>query len=403
MSQYILTSLIILLFGLAVVCVAQIKKSKKLSGENTFLRLINAASIGGYYFWRKDGNVEEISPALIYMLKLRAGDENFSVIADEFGELKSELLRKLESLKSGEAENLIFSGQVIIHEEKKEIHCVGCAILDDNKDTVIGVILWFFDVSEYTNKIKDLTLQKKRLTKEIREYAGIFNTIPIPIWKRDSDFKITFCNFVYSKFVGSEGNDISSQQIPELDQSLQKLSIIARDHGRPLKMKKHLVIDGERRFFNITEMAIKNSEEILGFAYDITDQDEIEKELARHISTNSDLLENSSSAVAIYSPDKKLRFYNNAFVNLWELEVKWLDKHPTYGEIIEFLHENSQLPDQSDFKKFFADQMQLFQRVTKTQEDIMHLPDGKSIRVIIIPDALGGLLFVYEDIKGTAT
>ena len=381
---------------LALLCVLQFAKIRTLSRGNKFSKLINSASIGGYYFWQQDGDIEEVSPALIHILNLRAGDENFSAICSEFGELKAELIAQVELLKSGKTQQMRFSGQIYVHKAQKEIKCVGCSVLDENNGSIAGVILWFFDMSEYLHKIKELALQKDRLTKEIRDYSLIFNTIPIPIWKRDGDFKITFCNFIYSKLVGSEGDHISNQKIPELDQSMQMLSLVARGYGKPLKMKKHLVINGERKFYNITEMEIKNSNEILGFAYDITDQDAIEKELARHISTHADFLEHSSSAVAVYSQDKKLRFYNDAFVKLWGLEVKWLAKNPTYAQIIKLLHERQKLPAQANFNKFAAEQVKLFQIVTKTQEDIMHLPDGKSLRVIIIPDALGGLLFVYE-------
>lgn len=393
---YFLLSLLFL--AISAICVLQFFRIKHLTNECEFVALINSASIGGYYAWRKKGNSEETSAALISMLRLNTASKGFKEIADVFGDTKAELLQKFEDLKNGKVENIRFCGQIMLQDEVKEIQCIGCAILDENTYTVIGITLWFFDVSSYVNQIKNLSLHNTQLIKEIKEYSSIFNTLPIPIWKRDNDFKIRFCNFVYSKFVDSEASNISNAEIPELDHSLNNLSRIARDNGRQLKMKKHLVVGGERKLYNITEMTIKNSTEVLGFAYDITDQDEIEKELARHISAHADLLESSSSAMAVYGPDTKLRFYNNAFVNLWGLRIKWLDTNPTYGEILEVLREKRKLPEQADFKQFRKEQMMLFHDITKPHEDLVHLPDGKAIRIIAIPHALGGLLFAYEDI-----
>lgn len=387
----------IIFIAMAVTCVWQAFKIKQITADNAFTSLVNSASIGGYYIWKLQGNIEKISPALMAILNLRATCNNFNSLADIFGDDKEELLQKFNELKNLTTETFIFNGHTI-HDSKK-IQCVGYSIIDKNSDKIVGIIIWFFDISQCSNQIETLNITNDLLTNQTKELESVINTLPIPIWKRDSDFVIRFCNFVYSEFVGSEGeNNNNNQTIPELDPSLQSLSMIAKNNGRTLRMKKHVVIDGKRRFFNITEMPIKHSDEILGFAYDITDQDEIEKELARHISAHADLLESSSSAMVIYGPDTKLKFYNNAFVNLWNLRTNWLDTKPTYGEILEVLREKRKLPEQADFKQFRKEQMMLFQDITKPQEDLIHLPDGKAIRTIAIPHALGGLLFAYEDV-----
>ncbi len=337
-----------LLFGaMLVVAVAQFLKIRQLKKEALFAELINSASVGGYYTWQKNGDIEKFSPTLISMFRLSAGSYNFAAIGEIFGDLEDELLTKVTDLKNGKSESFHFTGKVLLQDFEKEFQCIGCAIINESDYIVTGIVIWFFDVSPYTQQINNLSLQTTQLNRELKEYASIFNTLPMPIWKRNHDYKIRFCNFVYSKFVDGEGDNTNGSEIPELDQSLHSLSVLARDNGRALRMKKHLVVQGERRFFSITEMAIKNSDEVLGFAYDITDQDEIEKELARHISAHADLLESSSSAMAVYGPDTKLRFYNNAFVNLWGLRVKWLDTNPTYGEILEVLREKRKLPEQA--------------------------------------------------------
>lgn len=389
---------LLLIIAMAAICIALFLKIKELKKNCELYRLITSASVGGYYLWADNGKISQLSPSLISMLSLYSNDSEFSVIAKLFGDKKLQILKYFEDLKDGNIEGFNFSGTVKTPNYSKEIQCAGCSIIDNKTYALKGIIIWFFDVSEYIQQIARLESQNTQLASEIKEYSQIFNTIPIPIWKRDNNLKIKFCNSIYNKFVDNEHNNINESRIPELDQSLQHLSMIAMENNRPLSMKKHLVINGERQFYSINEIAIKNNNGLLGFAYNITDQDEIEKELARHVSAHANLLESSSSAMAVYGADTKLKMYNNAFVNLWGFKIKWLDSHPTYAEILEYLREKRKLPEQADFNKFRKEQMMLFQDITKTHEDIMHLPDGKSIRTIVIPHALGGLLFAHEDV-----
>lgn len=376
-------------------CILKVLQFKR---DAALYKLVSLSSVGGYYIWRREGNYKEVSPSLTSMLMMRLPNFDLNDIAELFPKEKETILGEFKKLKNGALESTHISAVANLSECNKDIQIIGSTVLDKKTLQVNSVILWFYDLTSYTSQIRHFSSQNNMLTKEVREYSGIFNTIPIPIWKRGSDYKIQFCNLIYSQFVKGENDNLSSHEIAELDQSLHDLSILARSNNRPLRMKKHMVVQGERRFYNITEMLIKNSEETIGFAYDITDQDEIEKELARHISAHADLLESSSSAIAVYGPDTKIKFYNNAFVNLWGLKIKWLDTNPTYGEILEVLREKRTLPEQADFKQFRKEQMMLFHDVTKTHEDIMHLPNGKSIRIIVIPHALGGLLFAYEDV-----
>src|SRR5690606_9905045 len=126
------------------------------------------------------------------------------------------------------------------------------------------------------------------------------------------------------------------------------------------------------------------SDEIVGLACDISEQDEVERELARHISAHSDLLESSSGAIAIYGSDTRLKFYNKSFSVLWNLKEKWLDSKPTYGEVLEVLRENRKLPEQADFSSFRREQIAFFRDLIKPHNESMHLPDGRALKVIVI-------------------
>ncbi|MCE3231841.1 MAG: divL [Rickettsiaceae bacterium] len=357
--------------------------------------IINSASIGGYYYCDSKGN-EEFSLNLIKILGLQSRIKNFLQFVKIFNADAKNLTDLLAKLQSGERENFIINCKCKIDEQVKHIQCFGNRVDTDSGD-ISGAIIWFYDVSEYTEEIKKLTSHYNNVKNEAKDYIDIFNALPIPVWLRNSDFTIHHCNLMYSQMVNANDVNISEGAIPDLDENLRQMSQMAFKNKRVLHMKKHMVVNGERRFFDISESAVTGGDGIIGFASDITNQENIEKELGRHISAQADLLESSSSAMAIYGADTKLRFYNNAFVKLWGLNEKFLNSKPTYLEVLEALREKRKLPEQADFKKFRNEQMQLFTDLFTTHDEFFYLPDGKALRVIVIPHALGGLLFSYED------
>src|SRR3546814_4674597 len=57
----------------------------------------------------------------------------------------------------------------------------------------------------------------------------------------------------------------------------------------------------------------------------------------------------SKSAIAIFGPDKRLKFFNQAYVSLWNFEESWLESEPTLAELLEDLRERRRLPEYADF------------------------------------------------------
>lgn len=358
--------------------------------------VINLASLGGYYYWDKSSRSEEFSLNLISLFNLHKKSTQFSHFVELFDSDKEKLIDLFEGLKRSESESFSFKGKVKISGKSNYIECVGNRI-DNEFGKVSGIVIWFYNISEYENKVKTLTAQNKTLKSEVRDYSNILNSLSFPIWKREEDSHITYCNVTYMNCVDEKNSISKDDEIPELDSKIAELSKKSLQEDGKFNAKKHIIINGERRLFDINESKMKGGHDIVGVAYDVNEQEVIQKELERHVSAHDDLLESSSSAMAIYGPDTELKFYNNAFVKLWGLKDKWLESSPTYSEVLELFREQRKLPEQADFKKFRDEQMKMFKNLIEPHNDFFYLPDGRTLRVIVIPHALGGLLFAYED------
>ena len=110
------------------------------------------------------------------------------------------------------------------------------------------------------------------------------------------------------------------------------------------------------------------------------------------------MLENIAVAIAIYGPDTRLTFFNAAFARLWNLEEDWLGSEPTLDEVLERLRERRRLPEHADFRAFKQQQRAMFTSLIDPQEELMHLPDERTLRLVVTPHPFGGLIFAYEDV-----
>ena len=223
------------------------------------------------------------------------------------------------------------------------------------------------------------------------------------MWRRRrSDLALMDCNRAYAEAVNAtvavalaEGRELGAGVVP---QGGRELAAKARQTGALAAGSYHIVIAGSRRLVEIRETPLGPDGDIVGFARDLTDLENKEAELARHIAAHAEVLENIAVAIAIYSADTRLTFFNTAFARLWNLEEDWLATEPTLDEILERLRERRRLPEHADFRSFKKQQRAMFTSLLVPQEELLHLPDERTLRLVMSPHPFGGLIFAYEDV-----
>ncbi len=243
-----------------------------------------------------------------------------------------------------------------------------------------------------------LQIENEALKHDVQRYSNIINLSYNPIWLRDDSLKIIYCNLAFAEVAEETTEKVVELGDLELYKGHRNLAEKAWDTGQEQSISRHIIVNGERRLYRIRELPSYQDGTVTGYATDITEQEQAQEEVERHVSAQRDLLESSTSAMAIYGKDMRLKFYNFAFVSLWKLDEEWLDTEPTYGEMLEMLREKRRLPEQANFPQFKQQHLKMFTDLIEPEEEFFYLPDGKILRVIAIPHALGGVLFAYEDV-----
>lgn len=238
----------------------------------------------------------------------------------------------------------------------------------------------------------------ENLKRDVRDLSTIINTVEHPVWKRDAEGHIVFCNVAFSEIAEEISEDAAGVEELELFQGHRAVAKKALESGEPQHVRRHIILHGKRLLFDIHEVPFASEGITVGYALNVSELEVAQEEIQRHISALRDLLESSTAAMAIYGQDGRLKYYNFAFTSLWKLDEHFLSSEPAYGEILEALREKRKLPEQANFLAFKQAQLKLFTTLIEPDESFFYLPDGKILRAIAIPHALGGILFVYEDV-----
>ena len=257
-------------------------------------------------------------------------------------------------------------------------------------------------VSDSTGQRADL------INEEASRLATVLDGLDMPVWLRDSTDALIWCNNAYASAVGTDREGATADNGIELLSGsgaieCKELAHQARTGNVRKAIKKHAVVDGERRLLELVELPAANDAGTVGWARDITDFETSKAELRRHIDAHAQVLEALSEAISIYAPDKRLIFYNSEFVKLFGLDETWLAREPLISEVIEAQREQRRLPEQANWRAYKEHLLELFTNVTEPQEDLLHLPDGSTLRQVITPHPFGGLQFMGVDVTDRLT
>lgn len=117
-----------------------------------------------------------------------------------------------------------------------------------------------------------------------------------------------------------------------------------------------------------------------------------------YLEAQADTLNGLSTSVAIFGPDQAMRFCNEAFRALWSLPEDWVDSVPDHGEFLDRMREERRLPEQANFASWRKKILSYYSELRDPVEEMWHLPDGRTLRVITQSYLLGGLIVFFEDV-----
>jgi signal transduction histidine kinase len=234
----------------------------------------------------------------------------------------------------------------------------------------------------------------QKLAKQVERLSAILDAAPFPIWIKSQGDRIAWVNQTYVKTAEAGSSaEIISQNI-----AIAKLEVPPRvmvDAPANWLGRAHAVQNGQMKAYNLFQTHLSLGE--VGYAIDVTQLEQLEKELSRHINAHASTLDKLNTAIAIFGPDQRLRFFNQAYAALWTLEESWLQTQPSDGEILDRLRANRNLPEEANYREWRAKQLAAYTNL-ELKESYWYLPDGRSLRVICEQHPFGGVTYLYENL-----
>ena len=216
-----------------------------------------------------------------------------------------------------------------------------------------------------------------------------------PAWTRNREGLVEWANPAYARAVEAVDAFAAADRHLELfDRTLRREAEAARASagcGAPARPRSSPASAGSStcsRSMTDTGAA--------GMACDLSEIESLRAEMERHVGAYKGMLDQLSTAVAIFDRAKRLIFYNAAYLKVWSLDPAFLEQPPTDGEILDRLRAKRQLPEQADFRSWKAERLAAYTAL-EPSETVWHLPDGRALRVVASPNPQGGVTYLYDD------
>ena len=350
--------------------------------------------------------MEKCSRRLSVLLNLKDGTaSSFASIADSFMKDDAKLLKKYATLL--QQEGIAFEDMLRLKGGTRFICVYGNRVhgIDNN---LYCDIIWFREITAQAQHIADLEKEKINIHNASLRLENMLDSLNYPVWLRDENLELLAINKKYLEYTGqSNKTDVIEKSIEisnnKGDPVAKNLAMQAQKSKKMQKKSLNIVRNGELFNFELREKPyfIGDSLDKIGTVGYLIDNTELEKaKRGFKINQNNHLevLGVLGTALAIVDNKMKLYFYNTSFRNLWGLDSEFLDKAPTYLQFIETIREHKMLPPVPDFKAYKEDETDVFKVLLETKEDLLHLPDGRTIRRLRTPHP-NGVIFAFEDVS----
>lgn len=230
--------------------------------------------------------------------------------------------------------------------------------------------------------------QTRAVTHKMDRRRVLMETISVPLAMFDHESGRQFANTAFKALDGdvpgsltSACADLSRRVLRTRGAHVESLTIVVGGVPRSLTLNAFPVPDG---------VGVQVT--------DLTVTERLMADLSRHIAAQDDVLNQVGQAIAIFGPDRRMKYTNEAYLKLWDLPDDMVAREPTIVEFLDDLRTRRLLPEESDFAANRRHVLSQFDTLVEPREELMHLPNGTTLHTRVAPHPFGGLIFTHADV-----
>ncbi len=413
---------LISIFGLIAMMAALQLKIYKYKKRIYFIRrdrercneLLFTAKDGFFCFVAPDQKVkdpqkgikEKCSRRLAVMLNLKNGTaSSFADVCAVFYKDDAIRLKKYANLL--QQDGLAFEDILEVKGQSSFV-CVYGNRVQDAENNLYCDVIWFRDVSAEVARLNDLETEKKAEQEKVKQLENMVDGLDSPLWLRDENLNLLVVNKKYVEYAGKSSKEEVLNQNIEINNNkgeavARALAQTAQKNKRKQKKLLNIVQKGAVQNYELYENPYFMGDMLdkigtVGYLVNNTELENAKRDFKANQNSHLEILGVLGTAFAIFDEKTNLYFYNTSFKTLWGLDSDFLEKNPSYMQFIETIRLHKLLPPVPDFKAFKEDEMKVFGGLWKIEEDLLHIPDGRTIHRFRMPHP-NGVIFAYDDVS----
>ena len=251
------------------------------------------------------------------------------------------------------------------------------------------------DVVGYKRDLARILDQHQTMRRDIDASRALLESLPSPVWMKGADGKITWANAAYRSAVeAANGDEVRKHQIELLETRQRQAVDRTLTRGVIYRERLQLVVGGEKKPHELVVLPVSGGQAAV--ALDVTAVEQAQGELDRQSAAYERTLDKVATAVAIFSPDRRLAYFNEAYQKLWQLDAAWLKTQPAESGVLDRLREDGRLPEDRNYREWKA-RFLANMRSSASADELWHLPDGRTLHVLAENRADGGVTYLYVD------
>ncbi len=258
-------------------------------------------------------------------------------------------------------------------------------------------ILRLRELSGERKSFAELKEQAIFVIGELSALRALADMLPIPLWRRNRIGKLTWVNAAYVRAVDAASQESVLTAGIELLPSRSRDAIrAAHIAGRAFNEGVAAIVAGGRRQFEIMDAPIEDG--AVGAAIDMTELTSVREELrapdakrtrARSISWRPGWQCSAGTAASTSTTRRSARSL--------ACPGSGSSAAPEESAILDQLRADRKLPEQSNYRDWRARHLAAYQ-ASEPREELWHLPDGRTLRVVALPNSDGGMIYIYENV-----
>lgn len=263
-----------------------------------------------------------------------------------------------------------------------------------------AALVWIFDFTESHAEMARLRAAAARATGDFAALVGLIEAAPMPMWFRDAELKLQLVNQAYVDAVGAmNAAEVVQAQIELLEtEDGRSPADVARASLESQSASERITastIHGARRTLRVSDLPL-GQEGVAGYAIDIEEQQQVEREFRAFRDAQRALLDQLSVGVALFDAEERLTFANRPFRRLFSLTDDAVEAHTPFERFLAEARERGRTPEVRDFPEWRRERTGWF-GMQASIEEAWPLPGGTHLRVVAQPMPDGGLVLITED------